>query len=113
VTGTPEDRDFKRAYVERLLQIYRGLPGTLGLIRPVDRRLARQLYDERVPLVIVEAAFAVAVCRRVFRDGPALPAPRTLHYFLPVIREIQREPLEPGYEAYLRAKLARLQSTRT
>ena len=95
-------------YVTCVLQRYRRLPGTAGHIRAADRRLARQLRDDGVPLALVEAAFALAVCRRVYREGSPLPPIRSLHYFLPVIRELELEQLSPSYLLHLNAKLVRI-----
>jgi hypothetical protein len=38
---------------------------------------------------------------------------RTLHYFLPVIDEVLHQPPDPGYVAYLDAKLKPLASKKT
>ncbi len=95
-------------YVTTLLDHYRRLPGCVGHIHASDRRLARQLADERVPLSLVQAAFTVAICRRTCRAGPPLPSVRSLHYFLAVIRELQSEPPDPDYLDHLRARLTRL-----
>ena len=101
----PSERD---VYVRRLLDQYRNLPGTLGHVRRTDRRLAEQLYGRGVPLSLVEAAFALATCRRLLRsvDAAPLESVRTLHYYLGVVQELQEQPLDQDYLCYLKAKLA-------
>jgi hypothetical protein len=50
----------------------------------------------------------LATVRRCLRD-PALPplSPiRSLHYFVPLLEEVQATPLAPEYVQYLRGKLA-------
>lgn len=97
-------------YVQRLLKSYRTTPTTSGRIRYEDRQLARQLYDQRISLRSIEAAFLIAAVRRLTRakDPSTIPPIRSLHYFLPVLDEICAEPLDPGYFGYLSHKLGRL-----
>lgn len=97
----------RQLYVQRLLQDYRRTPTTAGRVRPADRRLAEHLYNQRVPLARIQAAFALAAARRIFRDfnAPPLPPIQSLHYFLPVIDEIRCQPLDPDYLAYVNWKV--------
>lgn len=96
------------AYLAGLLRAYLSLPDTPSRARPADRRLARSLFQQAVPLDIVRAAFLLASARRAFRQPGATPlgTVRSLHYFLPVINELRLEPLDPAHLAYLSAKLA-------
>jgi hypothetical protein len=50
----------------------------------------------------------LASARRLFRDPTSAPLQpiRSLHYFLPVIKEVSAGPLSPDYVKYLRLKLA-------
>lgn len=104
--ANPERQD----YVGQLLDAYRRTPGTLGTIRPEDRRLAALLYERKIPLPIAEAALLLAAARRTFRppDAPPLSPIRSLHYFLPVIDELLATPLADDYVRCLRRKLAQL-----
>lgn len=88
-------------YVRRLLEAYRELRDTSGLVRVADRRLAVQLFRDQVPIELVTAAFQLAVARRHARptDLPPLATIRSLHYFLPVIDEART--LDPEYLAYV------------
>lgn len=97
----------RATYVRRLLDSYRRTPTTAGRVRAADRRLARQLYDRRVPLDAVQAAFHLAAARRIFRDfqAPPLAPIQSLHYFLPVLDEIRRSPIDPEYLEYLAWKV--------
>lgn len=98
----------RRRYVQRILDRYRCLPGTLGHVRRTDRRLAEQLHERGVPPDLVEAAFTVATCRRLLRpaDAEPLASVRTLHYYLPVLDELLNQPPDTDYIRYLEAKLA-------
>jgi len=108
-----DDAEFVRdrsGYVDAVLTHYRRTPGTVGYLRPHDRRLAGELFDKGVPLSVVLTAFTLAAVRRGYRPpgAPPLETIRTLHYFRPVIEEIIRQPLDPVYVAYLGRKLDQL-----
>jgi len=109
------DPAVRALYVRHVLDQYRQLPGTLGQVRRTDRRLAEQLHARGIPLPLVEAAFALATCRRLLRspDAEPLEPVRTMHYFSPVIEELRERPLDPDYGRYLKAKLATLAAPQT
>jgi hypothetical protein len=100
-------------YVAAVLTQYTDLPDTP--LRPslTDQALARKLHQDAVPLSLVESALLLATLRRLVRadDLPPLPKVRSLAYFLPVIAELQQQPLPDGYLAYLRLKLQKLSHT--
>ena len=104
----------RKIYVERVLDVYRRTPGTLGQLRQADRKLAAKLYDRGVPLQTLEDALTLVTARRAFRapDAPPLDPIATLHYVLPVIHELQTEPPIPGYIDYLRSRLDSHANTR-
>jgi len=97
-------------YAAAVLTLYAGLPGTPLRPSPMDQSLARKLYQDAVPLSLVESALMLATLRRLTRptDLPPLPKIRSLAYFLPVIAELQQQPLPDGYLGYLRLKLQKL-----
>jgi hypothetical protein len=97
-------------YVHTVLKIYVGLPETPTRPRPQDRKLAQELFMQGIEVTVVEAALLLASVRRLARDSsaPRLSPVRSLHYFLPVIEEIQITPVTNDYVAYLRWKLAGL-----
>jgi len=102
----PNDRE---TYRQTLLDLYLRLPDTPRRLSRYDLRLARQLWEEQIPLPLVETAFLLASARRTARRPDAIPLGpiRSLHYFLPVIEELLHTPLHHGdaYLAYLRSKV--------
>lgn len=95
-------------YVQRVLAIYRHMPGTTGRIRRADRQLAGCLHDRRISIDIVSAALLLAAARRTFRSGDPLPLIASLHYIRPLIDELLAQPIPPDYLTYLCRKLAPL-----
>ena len=105
MNGNGRDR---AGYVRRVLAAYRQTPGSTGRVRSADRLLATQLYARGVPLDVVENAFILGAARRLYRkdpNAPPLPPARSLHYFLPLIDEISRLKVSPGYFQHLRCKI--------
>jgi hypothetical protein len=98
------------AYVAAVLTLYLDLPDTPLRPSPMDQSLARRLHQQAIPLLLVECAFLLSTLRRLARpsDLPPLPRIRSLAYFLPVIAELQQQPLPDGYLDYLRLKLQKL-----
>jgi hypothetical protein len=101
-------------YVAAVLALYADLPDTPLRPSPMDHSVARKLHQEAVPLPLVESALLLATLRRLTRssDLPPLPKVRSLAYFLPVIAELQLQPLPDGYLEYLRLKLQKQQANR-
>ena len=96
-----------RQFVAAVLQAYLAVPDTPDRLRPADRTLAAQLHDDGVALATVRAALLLATARRTFRDpspGPLAPI-RSLHYFLPVIKELGDSPPDPIYLKLLKMRL--------
>lgn len=91
-------------FVSRVLSLYLGLPDVAAR-RPsrLDRQLAVTLYARGISLEQIEAAMLLAHLRRAARPTP-LPPIRSLHYFVPAIDEVIREPLSPSWLDYLRRK---------
>jgi hypothetical protein len=96
-------------YVRGLLALFHSALHTAPRSKAyaADRRLAAQLFDEGIDLQTVEAALLLATARRAIRPAQLvlLPPIRSLAYLLPVIREIQQQPLDPAYLDYLRRRL--------
>ena len=101
------------AYLAAVLTLYADLPDTPLRPSPTDQALARQLHQQAVPLSLVESAFLLGTLRRIARPAelPPLPKIRSLAYFLPVITELQQQPLPDGYLDFLRLKLQKLSQT--
>jgi len=97
-------------YVAAVTTLYCDLPDTPLRPSPADQAVARQLCQDAVPLTLVESALLLATLRRLARAShlPPLPKIRSLAYFLPVIAEVQQQPLPDGYLTYLRLKLQKL-----
>jgi hypothetical protein len=95
------------AYIAAVLTLYIDLPDTPLRASAQDQWLARRLYEQEVPLSLVESALLLASLRRLFRpaDLPPLTPIRSLAYFQPVITEVQQNPSPDGYLDYLRLKL--------
>jgi hypothetical protein len=102
--------DTEAAYVAAVLMHYADMPDTP--IRPslTDQSLARKLHQDAVPLPLVKSALLLGTLRRLTRPAelPQLPRIRSLAYFMPVVEELQLQPLPDGYVDYLRLKLQRL-----
>jgi hypothetical protein len=96
-------------YVRCVLALFHSAPHAAPRRKAsaADRRLAVQLFDEGMDLQTVEAALLLATARRAIRPAQLVPLPpiRSLAYFLPVIREIRQQPLDPAYLDYLRRRL--------
>ncbi len=103
MTTTPSPRS---SYVTQILRLYCRLPDTPDRPRPQDRRLAAELQRRQVPLDLVHAALVLGTARRLASPNAPLPPIRSLHYFLPILDEVQREPPDPGYVELLRQRLA-------
>ncbi len=98
----------RRRYIQRILEVYRLVPGTGKYHCRCDRRFVGDLHDQGVPLPVVMAAILLAVARRTFRSASAPPlAPiATLYYFRNTIDEMIAHPLAPDHLCYFRYKLS-------
>ena len=105
----------KKDYILKVLEAYRQMPGTTGVIRRNDRLLAAALYDRGVPVTAVENALTLAASRRTFRPpdaGPLQPI-RSLYYLLPVIDEVLQLRISQDYFRYLQFHIDRAQKKNT
>ncbi len=98
----------EQAYVRAIRMVYLQLPNTHPSFSRSDRRLAEALFQRNVPFDVVRSALLLATARRICRNPavPPLPPVRSLHYFMPAIDEILRQPLPAGYVHYLESKIA-------
>jgi hypothetical protein len=96
----------EHAFVRAVRDFYTRLPHTSGRFSRSDRQLALALFQRHIPFDTVRSAMLLAIAHRLYRQGPPLPTIRSLHYFAPVIDEILRQPLPPGYVQYLEYKIA-------
>jgi hypothetical protein len=95
-------------YVAAVLACYVALPDTPDRSRKPDRALAHRLFADHLDLATVKEAFLLATARRYFRTtkDPPLEPIHSLAYFVPVIRELTRTPLPPGYIDHVKGQLA-------
>lgn len=91
-------------FVSRVLSLYLWLPDVAARrASRIDRDLAATLFYRGITLEQIEAAMLLAHLRRATHSSP-LPPIRSLHYFIPVIDEVTREPFSPSWLDYLRLK---------
>ena len=64
-----ENQISRQEYVRSILHAYRTTPGTTGHVRSEDRRLAVELYEQKIPLAAVENALILAAARRLLRSS--------------------------------------------
>ena len=88
-------------YVEDILRLYRYLPGACGHVRSADRRLAADLYRQQIPFKLLKTALLLGAARRLTSMSPPSSPIRSLHYFLPILDELQQYLPIDGYLAYL------------
>jgi hypothetical protein len=94
-------------YASTVLTLYVDLPDTPLRASTQDQRLAQRLFENGIPLSLVETALLLGSLRRLCRPSDLRPLPRirSLAYFQPVIEELKEDPVPDGYLDYLRLKL--------
>ncbi len=97
----------RQAYINAVARNYVRLPGTPLHASRGDRHFAGILYEQRVPLRVVYAAFVLAIVRREIRSTglPRFPAIRTLRFFQGAMDEILETTPHPAYVDHLAAKI--------
>jgi hypothetical protein len=105
----------RQEYIRHIIEAYRKTPRTTGCAHRQDRRFAEHLYEQQVPLTVVENALLLASARRLLRpdDAPPLETIRSLHYFRSVIDEIMHSTMSEEYFLYLRRKLVAIYKNQT
>lgn len=103
----------QQEFVNAVLQLYLALPDTPDRFSDHDCFIAKIWFDQDVSILQVQQAMVLAQVRRGFRRSadPPLNPIRSLHYFAPIIQEIQREPWPDGYFDYLQRKLNDLKNS--
>ena len=100
----------QQSYTRAIGNFYLQLPNTHRRFNRSDRQLAADLYQRGIAFNLIRSAMLLATARRLARrPAPPLPPVRSLHYFLPVLDEIQHQPLPPGYVEYLECTVAKYQ----
>lgn len=94
-------------YVECVKRSFLAHPIVRSSFGAADRRLARDLYDQGTPFQQVERALLLGLARKYtswlnLKRGLAITS---LHYFLPVLEEVQHTQVSDGYWTYLKLRL--------
>lgn len=94
-------------YRRQALRLYRLLPDTPSRCHRGDCTIVDRLYQDDVPLSLLETALLVGTARRVLRDPglPKLGTIRSIAYFLPILQQLHESPPPDGYLDYLRHTL--------
>lgn len=102
-------------YIRKVIDAYRRMPGTTGVVRRNDRLLAAALYARGVSVTAIENALILAASRRIFRRPDAAPLQpiRSLYYLLPVIDEVLQLRISQDYFRYLQFHIDRIQRKNT
>jgi hypothetical protein len=100
----------QQAYVESVRDYFLSFACVSGTFGAADEQIAQHLYERAIPLAVIENAMLLGVCRKYicWLNRQSRQPIQTLHYFEPVIAEVQAQPLPPGYAAYLRKKIQQL-----
>jgi hypothetical protein len=102
--------DSPAAFVEQVKQLFLTLvPETVSFSNS-DHQLACRWHSQKVSLEIVERALLLGAVRKLFTRAskPADPPIRSLHYFQPLLEEVQQIQVKDSYWDYLRLKLQKL-----
>jgi hypothetical protein len=105
----------REEYSRSVIRMYVSLPETPQRAARNDWIFANKLFDQNVEIQTIKHALLLATFRRLARspEMPQLSPIRSLHYFLPVIEELLKQPLPAGYPEYLERKVAILAGVTT
>ncbi len=100
-------KDSAADYVRIVRALYLELPITGNRFTLSDRLLAQDLFRRQIPIETPRNALLLGAALRLCRNpsAPPLEPVRSLHYFLPLLEEVRRNPLPPSYVQYLEAKI--------
>lgn len=108
-TGPPSDD--AAAYMTEVKRLMLGHACVQAAFPGADHKLALELYQCGIPIQQVERAIHLGCLRKyavlLNHDGGAPIT--TLHYFVPLIQEVQRLNVSPGYWQYVALKLEKLE----
>jgi len=97
-------------FVDTILKMYLALPETPDRFNSNDSFVAKAWFEQGISILQVQQAMTLAQIRRGFRRSDDLPLNpiRSLHYFVPIIQELQSQPMDEKYFRYLQSKLKHL-----
>jgi len=100
----------ERKYLEAIRKLLLDQPCIRFALSAADRQLARQWVQQAIPWEEVEQAILIGCGRKYgsWLDGQASEPIGSLHYFNPILEEIARLTLSPGYCAFNRLQVERL-----
>lgn len=108
--GESPEHPEQEAYVASVREGFLSLGCGIGKFGAAEVHAARNMQARGIPLAVIQDAMLLGACRKYtsWLNGEALEPIRSLHYFEPLIAEIQTNPVPPGYSAYLRKKVGQL-----
>ena len=111
--GEPAENPEQEAYIALVREGFLSLGCVIGKFGAAEAQAARNLQARGIPVAVVQDAMLLGACRKYtsWLNGEALEPIRSLAYFEPLIAEVQSEPLPPGYSAYLRKKVRKLEES--
>lgn len=100
----------KQDFVDAILKMYLALPDTPDRFNSNDCFVAKAWFEQGISILQVQQAMTLAQIRRGFRRSDDIPLNpiRSLHYFVPIIQEIQTQPMDEKYFRYLQLKLKQI-----
>ena len=101
-------------FVHEVLELYLTIPDTPNRFSAHDCHIAKVWFDQGVSILQIQQAMLLAQIRRGYRRStdPPLNPIRSLHYFAPILQELQRQPMDEKYFSYLQLKLKHLTKTK-
>jgi len=80
-----------------------------GGFRPSDASIAKEFYEQRIPVGVLRDAMLLGACRKYLSwlNGKTPHRIQTLRYFEGILTEVRHQPLPPGYSTNLRRTLER------
>jgi hypothetical protein len=97
----------RQPYIAAVREMFLAVGCGKGNFSPADEQAASDLARRGVELDLVRDALLIGELRKYvswLNNGDSAPI-GSLNYFTAVIEEIRQLPIQPGYRAYLRAKL--------
>ncbi|MBI4521169.1 MAG: hypothetical protein HY701_10050 [Gemmatimonadetes bacterium] len=96
-------------YIQAVRETFLSIACTSGRFTASDARTASQMQADGIPLAIVQDAILLGACRKYvawLNAGAAEPI-GSLRYVEPIVAELRRQPLPPGYRGHLQRHSAR------
>ena len=99
-----------KAYAESVRECFEGLGCASGKFGAAEIETARHMQERGVALALIQDAMLLGACRKYesWLNGAVSEPIRSLHYFEPLVTELQEKVLPPGYSTYLRSKVRQL-----